>query len=157
MGKACLSLLWHQHQPIYRDLVTGRVPLPWVRLHAAKDYWGMAALLDEFPEVRACVNLTPCMLDQLEAYLAGGTDEVLDLARKPAADLAAEEAERLLETGLWASWDNMIRPHARYGELLEKRAPMKRSAARARKSATFTAEMFWPVDAATAAGLRPRP
>ena len=133
MGKACLALVWHQHQPFYRDLVTGRVPLPWVRLHAVKDYWGMAALLDEFPEVRACINLTPCMLAQLDAYLGGGSDDVLDLARKPAAELAAEEAERLLEVGFWASWDRMVRPHARYGELLAKRGHAQRSAARARR------------------------
>ena len=42
-------ILWHQHQPYYKDLVTGEYRLPWVRLHALKDYYGMVKLLDEFP------------------------------------------------------------------------------------------------------------
>jgi len=33
-----LILLWHQHQPLYKDLVTGEYRLPWVRLQALKDY-----------------------------------------------------------------------------------------------------------------------
>ena len=33
------------HQPYYEDLATGEHILPWVRLHALKDYWGMVALL----------------------------------------------------------------------------------------------------------------
>ena len=45
-----LIFLWHQHQPFYKDLVTGEYRLPWVRLHALKDYYGMVKLLDEFPE-----------------------------------------------------------------------------------------------------------
>ena len=36
-----LALVWHQHQPLYEDPVTGQPALPWVRLHAIKDYWGM--------------------------------------------------------------------------------------------------------------------
>jgi len=33
-----LALLWHMHQPYYEDLATGEHILPWVRLHAIKDY-----------------------------------------------------------------------------------------------------------------------
>ena len=47
-----VALLWHMHQPFYQDLVTGEHILPWVRLHALKDYWGMVALLREFPGVQ---------------------------------------------------------------------------------------------------------
>jgi len=44
-----VALLWHMHQPFYQDLATGEHILPWVRLHGLKDYYGMAALLREFP------------------------------------------------------------------------------------------------------------
>ena len=44
-----VAMLWHMHQPFYQDLLTGEHMLPWVRLHALKDYWGMVALLREFP------------------------------------------------------------------------------------------------------------
>ena len=48
-----VALLWHMHQPFYQDLLTGEHILPWVRLHALKDYWGMVALLREFPASRS--------------------------------------------------------------------------------------------------------
>ena len=55
-----VTILWHQHQPFYKDLVTGEYRLPWVRLHALKDYYGMVKLLDEFPERPP--DLQPCSL-----------------------------------------------------------------------------------------------
>ena len=54
-----LALLWHMHQPYYEDLATGEHILPWVRLHAIKDYWGMVAMLEEFPGIRVTFNLVP--------------------------------------------------------------------------------------------------
>jgi len=39
MNKINLVVLWHMHQPQYRDPETGRYVLPWTRLHALKDYW----------------------------------------------------------------------------------------------------------------------
>jgi hypothetical protein len=57
-----VAILWHMHQPFYQDLLTGEHILPWVRLHAIKDYWGMVALLREFPQVRVTFNLVPSLL-----------------------------------------------------------------------------------------------
>ncbi len=50
MNKINLVVLWHMHQPQYRDPETGRYVLPWTRLHALKDYWGMVKILEEFPQ-----------------------------------------------------------------------------------------------------------
>ena len=66
-----VALLWHMHQPFYQDLGTGEHALPWVRLHAVKDYWGMVALLREFPKVKVTFNLVPSLLVQLEAFARG--------------------------------------------------------------------------------------
>ncbi len=41
MKRIHLAVLWHMHQPQYRDPETGEYVLPWTRLHATKDYWGM--------------------------------------------------------------------------------------------------------------------
>ena len=57
-----LAILWHMHQPYYEDLATGEHILPWVRLHAIKDYWGMVAMLEEFPRVRVTFNLVPSLV-----------------------------------------------------------------------------------------------
>jgi alpha-amylase/alpha-mannosidase (GH57 family) len=59
-------LLWHMHQPQYRDALTGEYVLPWTYLHAIKDYTDMAAHLEENPAARAVVNFTPVLLDQLD-------------------------------------------------------------------------------------------
>ena len=64
-------VLWHQHQPFYKDLVTGEYRLPWTRLHALKDYYGMVKLLDEFPNVHQNFNLVPSLMVQIEDYVAG--------------------------------------------------------------------------------------
>src|SRR5688500_19465623 len=63
-----VAFLWHMHQPFYQDLLTGEHMLPWVRLHALKDYWGMVAILKEFPRVKDTFNLVPSMLVQIEAF-----------------------------------------------------------------------------------------
>ena len=60
-------LLWHMHQPQYRDALTGRYVLPWTYLHSIKDYTDMAAHLEAIPEARAVVNFTPVLLEQIEA------------------------------------------------------------------------------------------
>ena len=39
-----LVVLWHMHQPQYRDPESSRYVLPWTRLHALKDYWGMVEI-----------------------------------------------------------------------------------------------------------------
>ncbi len=44
-----LCFLWHMHQPFYKDLISGEYQLPWTRLHALKDYYGMVQILEEFP------------------------------------------------------------------------------------------------------------
>ena len=75
MASVSLVLMWHQHQPYYPDDVAGENPMPWVRLHATKDYLGMAVLhLEEVPEFMCTINLVPSLLTQLEGYVAGATD-----------------------------------------------------------------------------------
>ncbi len=59
-------LLWHMHQPQYRDALTGQYTLPWTYLHAIKDYTDMAAHLEGNPQARAVVNFTPLLIEQVE-------------------------------------------------------------------------------------------
>ncbi len=59
-------LLWHMHQPPYRDALSGQYVLPWTYLHAIKDYTDMAAHLEENPAARAVVNFSPVLLGQLD-------------------------------------------------------------------------------------------
>jgi alpha-amylase/alpha-mannosidase (GH57 family) len=117
-----LALLWHMHQPYYEDRATGEHILPWVRLHALKDYWGMVALLREFPEIRVTFNLVPSLLVQVEAFAADrASDHHLLIGMKPAEALDPDERQSLIDNGFHAPFERMIRPHGRYAELHAKR------------------------------------
>src|SRR5947208_3494877 len=114
-------ILWHQHQPFYKDLVTGEYRLPWVRLHALKDYYGMVKLLDEFPNVHQNFNLVPSLITQIQDYVAGTAhDPFLDVAAKPAKDLTADERRFSLQYLFQANAVNMIGRYPRYRELWER-------------------------------------
>jgi alpha-amylase/alpha-mannosidase (GH57 family) len=117
-----VALLWHHHQPFYEDLVTGEHILPWVRLHGLKDYYGMAALLREFPKVRLTFNLVPSLLVQLEAFASErARDRHLEIGLKPAEHLTDEERTFLVANGFHAPRGRMVDAYPRYGELLRKR------------------------------------
>src|SRR3989338_2718500 len=94
-----LAIVWHMHQPCYRDLVSGACSMPWVRLHAAKDYVDMVERLEAFPTIHQTVNVVPSLIDQLDAYLppANGSDDFLELSRKAADALSPEDQRVLLQ------------------------------------------------------------
>ena len=113
-----IVFLWHMHQPYYKDLVTGEYRLPWTRLHALKDYYGMVKLLDEFPNVHQTFNLVPSLIAQIEDYVAGtARDPFLDVASKPAAELAPAERRFALQYLFQANPTHMIGRYPRYREL----------------------------------------
>jgi alpha-amylase/alpha-mannosidase (GH57 family) len=114
-------VLWHQHQPFYKDLVTGEYRLPWVRLHALKDYYGMVKLLDEFPTVHQTFNLVPSLITQIQDYAAGtAQDAFLRVAAKPAHELTLDERRFALTYLFHANPVNMIGRYPRYQELWDR-------------------------------------
>ena len=94
-----LILLWHQHQPDYRDPRSGRSQLPWVRLHATKDYVDMARRLEPFPRVKATFNFVPSLVDQIEAAAAGEPDELFELLALAPRDLSREQRRSVTRRG----------------------------------------------------------
>ncbi|HYL23157.1 MAG TPA: glycoside hydrolase family 57 protein [Burkholderiales bacterium] len=120
-----LVLLWHMHQPEYRDYATGEFREPWVYLHAIKDYADMAWHLENHPGVRAIVNFTPVLLDQIEDYVdqfARGKlrDPLLRLLVRPDNE-ALGEAERsfILEHCFRTDDEPVVRRFAAYQHLHE--------------------------------------
>src|ERR1700693_5896400 len=75
MNRVHLVVLWHMHQPQYRDPESGRYVLPWTRLHALKDYWGMLQVLGEIPGFHATFNVVPSLGMQLAEYASGRFNE----------------------------------------------------------------------------------
>jgi alpha-amylase/alpha-mannosidase (GH57 family) len=120
MPKIYLCFLWHMHQPFYKDLVSGEYRLPWTRLHALKDYYGMVKILEEFPAVHQTFNLVPSMMVQVEEYARGeAKDPLLDLALKPAETLTADDHATILRSFFLAHPARMIYRYPRYGELYD--------------------------------------
>ncbi|NOT26617.1 MAG: hypothetical protein HOP16_11000, partial [Acidobacteria bacterium] len=117
-----VAILWHMHQPFYQDLLTGEHMLPWVRLHATKDYWGMVDLLRAHPTVKVTFNLVPSLLVQLEAFAREeARDRHLELGLRQADQLSAEERTFCVAEFFHAHRGRMIDPHPRYRELLALR------------------------------------
>ena len=129
----CIAFVWHMHQPYYRDLATGECSMPWVRLHAAKDYLDMLTRLAPHPNLHQTFNIVPSLLDQLEEYQppANRSDRFLELSRKPAAELAPGEQRFVLQWFFLANLEHMIKPYPRYHDLLAKRG-------------THVSEADWP-------------
>ena len=115
-----LAILWHMHQPNYQEPGSNRMVLPWVRLHATKDYLDMLLTVGEYENVRVTFNLVPSLLDQLQMYVDGGSDPHLDLSRLRAEDMTPSQKAELLESFFAANQTNMIEPYRRYHELFRK-------------------------------------
>src|SRR5258708_12804566 len=96
MNRIHLVVLWHMHQPQYRDPETGCYVLPWTRLHATKDYYGMVKLMEEVPVVHATFNMVPSLCMQLEEYASGTFKEPwFDLTFKDPNELPRQDTSPL--------------------------------------------------------------
>jgi alpha-amylase/alpha-mannosidase (GH57 family) len=141
MAGVSLAFLWHMHQPQYRTAGEAVCVQPWVRLHASRSYYDMVRVLAEFPGVRVTFNLVPTLVEQIDAYVAGGSDLFRETARVPAVDLDERQRRFLVDHFFSAQEERMIRPLPRYAELLE----LKRAAAR-RRGAEAAWRDFAPAD-----------
>ena len=119
-AKLPVAIIWHMHQPYYRHPQTSEFVLPWVRLHASKDYLHMARLLQEFPGVKANFTMVPSLRDQLEDYAQGADDEDIRLTmRTVEAALLPEEKQHMLRRFFSIHHGNVIRRHDEYLRLLQ--------------------------------------
>ena len=135
-----VALLWHQHQPYYKK--DDEFILPWVRLHAAKDYYDLPALAGEFPALRQTINLAPSLVMQLEDYVAGAaTDKIQRLSLVPAGRLTAQDKREILRLFFLCNGECMIAPYDRYREL------WVRAQNPAEAAATFTPQDWRDVQA----------
>jgi len=138
MRQTYLMLLWHMHQPFYKDLVEGLYTMPWVRLHALKDYYGMVAMLEEFPPVHVTFNLVPSLVAQIEDYARQAAHErAYEVAFKPVRKLTPAERELLLVSAFQLNRDNLLNRYPRFRELREKSCAAELAAA---------ARLFTPQD-----------
>ena len=50
MKKLSLAIYWHMQEPVYE--IEGTYLMPWVRLHAVKDYLDMVLVLEKYPKLK---------------------------------------------------------------------------------------------------------
>ena len=90
-GILYLNIIWHQHQPSYLDATKDQLIGPWVRTHATKDYYDMAAILEKYPNVHLTIDLTSVLLRQLQEYYVDRLGPFVDTKENRV------EAERFLD------------------------------------------------------------
>ena len=74
LNKLSVAFYWHLHQPVYQLEET--FLMPYVRLHAVKDYLDMVLILDRFPNLKLNFNIDPSLIDSILAYTERGFKDV---------------------------------------------------------------------------------
>lgn len=92
-------IVWHQHQPYYYDPIQDVYTRPWVRLHAANNYWKMAYYLSQYPDVHVAIDLSGSLIAQLADYMNGKKDTYQIITEKIAngEPLTVEEKWLMLQ------------------------------------------------------------
>lgn len=120
MNKLYLSILWHQHQPFYKDTVNDIYRMPWVYMHAIKDYYDMLYLVRKH-NVKVTFNLVPVLLYQLADYIKEPkNDELLSIIYSNQLP-EAKEMKKLFTYAFDSMDQKKIHSSKRYHELLLKK------------------------------------
>ena len=125
MKQLNLILLWHMHQPDYRDYVTKEFVLPWVYLHAIKDYTDMAFHLEMHPQTKAVVNFVPILLDQLEDFTEQfdsgkiRTPLLRLLATPDLEHISVQDRLYVFDSCFLSNHETMLQPYPTYKRLHE--------------------------------------
>jgi alpha-amylase/alpha-mannosidase (GH57 family) len=124
-----LVLMWHMHQPEYRDMRTDQYQLPWTYLHGIKDYVDMADHLERNKQARAVVNFAPVLLDQIQDYskqindyLTHSTpirDTLLSVLAEPVLPVTPEERTKLIRDCLRSNQKRIINHFKPYKRLAD--------------------------------------
>ncbi len=118
-GRLAVAIIWHMHQPYYKHPQTSEFALPWVRLHASKDYLHMARLLLEFPGVKINFTMVPSLREQLEDYARGSDDEDSRLTMRTVEGAPTlEERAHMLRRFFSIHHGNVIAHYEEYRRLL---------------------------------------
>ncbi len=120
--KLSIAFYWHMHQPVYQLTPDGDFLMPWVRLHAVKDYLEMVTLLDKFKNIKLNFNLVPVLLDSLINYGENGFHDLHSrITVKEVEDLSDDDKEFILNNFFDANYQTMIFPLEEYNRLYQKR------------------------------------
>ncbi|HEV7679544.1 MAG TPA: glycoside hydrolase family 57 protein [Candidatus Dormibacteraeota bacterium] len=116
-----VAIVWHMHQPYYRDDRSGRFVLPWARLRGSKDYGRMTKLAMRHPDLRITINYVPSLFEQLDAYARGhGEDPHRELCLRRADQLTVADRRFLVGLTRGTGFAYKVRLFAPFMELLAR-------------------------------------
>ncbi|MDD4957041.1 MAG: glycogen synthase GlgA [Candidatus Omnitrophica bacterium] len=139
-NKLSVAFLWHMHQPLYKDMVSGRYCLPWVRLHSTYSYLDMASMSEKYPQAKCTFNFTPSLIWQLLDISSSDKieDTYLDLSLKDAQTLDDEDKVFILKNFFSCDFEKAIAPIKKYKDLFARRGENLRKETLLSKSRDFS-------------------
>lgn len=117
-------IVWHNHQPFYKNPVSGEYILPWVRLHGVKDYYRMPYIVSQYPDVKVTFDLSGSLIAQIRDYLNGAKDEREIISLTPIENLTEMQKWEMLQIpgGFFdINWDHILKKIPMYNSILEQR------------------------------------
>ena len=118
--KLSLAIYWHMHQPVYE--LEGTYLMPWVRLHAVKDYLDMVLYLEKYPKLKLNLDIVPALLDAIIDYSENGSHDIhSELSVADESRLTDEERAFIINNFFCAKFETMVFKNERYRELFQKR------------------------------------
>ncbi|MBC7476153.1 MAG: glycoside hydrolase [Candidatus Sericytochromatia bacterium] len=127
MKELNVSFVWHMHQPLYKDNIHNTYLMPWVRLHAIKDYLDMAVILEDFPNIKQTFNFVPSLIEQIEDYASEkANDPYLKLSQITVDKLSNKQKIKILKLFFDLNWERMIYKYPRYNDILQKRENLRK-------------------------------
>jgi len=106
-----LGFIWHMHQPDYRD-GSGIMQMPWVFLHAIKDYYDMPWMMARYSGLTATYNITPPLIEQINLYTEdiSSNDKFFGLWIKHPSGLNEIDRQWMIKMCKSAPYDTMVAP-----------------------------------------------
>ncbi|MDQ1297809.1 MAG: hypothetical protein QG558_347 [Campylobacterota bacterium] len=95
--------------------------MPWVFLHAIKDYYEMPWLLSGYPGLKATFNITCPLIEQLNLYRDPlKNDYFLSLLKPHPSELDEASKAWLIKICKSTQYETMVKPIARFAVLYQK-------------------------------------
>ncbi|MBQ8460662.1 hypothetical protein IJ541_11270 [bacterium] len=118
--KLSIAFYWHMHQPVYQLTANGDYLMPWVRLHAVKDYLDMALWAKKFDKLKLNFNFVPVLVDAIIDYAENDAHDIHSrLTITPAEHLTDEDKIFILNNFFDANYQTMILPNPEYHRLYQ--------------------------------------
>lgn len=118
--KLSIAFYWHMHQPVYQLTSGGDYLMPWVRLHAVKDYLDMAMWTKKFDKLKLNFNIVPILVDSIIDYAEKGAHDIHSrMTITPENELKKEDKIFILNNFFDANYQTMILTNPEYHRLYQ--------------------------------------